>query len=242
MRGAASCRRYRATFSRAGRRRPSPARGRGRGQGARLRRRPKPQLLRALEPERRVGGGDDDAAAVEMRLHDRGEGGLRGGVERGRRLVEEPERPVGDEEAGERDAPLLPGRERARREIDHMGEADPRERRALASREDRRRARRPRRRGSRSRSARLSARRRGRDNAPVRRACARDRRRPAQSLRPRAAESRRARAAGSICRRRSALSRSAPSPRPTSNEKPGKQAPPAAFDRQVPRAQAHRSP
>ena len=58
------------------------------------------------------------------------EGGLRGGVERGRRLVEEPERAIGDEEAGKRDAPLLPGRERAHRKVDHMGEAEARERRA----------------------------------------------------------------------------------------------------------------
>ena len=55
---------------------------------------------------------------------------LRGGVERRRRLVEQPQRPMGDEEAGERDAPLLPGRERARGKVDHMGEADPGERRA----------------------------------------------------------------------------------------------------------------
>ncbi len=147
-----------------------------------------------------------------MNSHDRGEGGLGGGVERGRRLIEEPERPLSDKEPGERDAPLLPGRERARGKVDHMGEADPRERRAGSPRARAPpQARRPRRRGSRSRSARLSAHRRGRDNGPLRRACARDRRPPAQTLPPGQEESRRGRAEATICRRRWGLSRSAPS-------------------------------
>ena len=54
---------------------------------------------------------------------------MRGGVEGGGRLVEQPQRPMGHEKPCERDAPLLPGRERARGKIDHMREADPGERR-----------------------------------------------------------------------------------------------------------------
>ncbi len=77
-----------------------------------------------------MGRGDDDAAVAEIVLHDRGEGRLRRGVERGRRLVEQPERPAGDEQAGERDAALLSGGERAGRKVDHMREADARQRAA----------------------------------------------------------------------------------------------------------------
>ena len=77
-----------------------------------------------------MGRGDDDAAAGHEPSHDPGESGLRRDVEGGRRLVEQPHRPMGDEQPGERDAPLLPGRERAGGKIDDMGEADLRERRA----------------------------------------------------------------------------------------------------------------
>ena len=89
---------------------------------------PEPQLFRAFEPKRRVGCGDDDAAAAQVRLHDGRERGLGGGVERGRRLVEQPKRTVGDEKTGERHAPPLSGREQAGGEIDHMRQADPRQR------------------------------------------------------------------------------------------------------------------
>ena len=62
-----------------------------------------------------MGGGDDEAAAAQgasrMMAVKRG---LGGGVERGRRLVEQPERPVGDQEPGERDAPLSARRKAAR--------------------------------------------------------------------------------------------------------------------------------
>ena len=78
-----------------------------------------------------MGCGDDDAAAAQVRLHDGGERGLGCGVERRRRLVEQPQRAMGDEETGERHAAPLPGREQAGGKIDHMGEADPRQRGAL---------------------------------------------------------------------------------------------------------------
>ena len=64
--------------------------------------------------------GDKDSAALQMRPHDGGKRGLSGGVERGRRLVEQPERALGDKQASERHAPPLSGREQPRGEIDHM--------------------------------------------------------------------------------------------------------------------------
>ena len=73
-------------------------------------------------------GGDEDPAAFEMRPHDGGKRGLSGGVERGRRLVEQPKRALGDKQAGKRHAPPLSGREQPRRKIDHMGQAKRRKR------------------------------------------------------------------------------------------------------------------
>ena len=70
-----------------------------------------------------------------MRVHDPRKGGLSGGVERGRRLVEQPQRPMGDEKAGERDAPFLAGGEQARGKVDRMRKAEARQRRALARNE-----------------------------------------------------------------------------------------------------------
>ena len=58
---------------------PLPLAGEGWGEGKSIftsrapPHRPQPQLLRALEPERRVGCGDDDAAAAQVRPHDGGE-------------------------------------------------------------------------------------------------------------------------------------------------------------------------
>ena len=138
-----------------------PQRGKGfRLRAHRSRRRPRgcaePQLPRAVEPQRRVGRGDDDSAAAQARLHGRRESGLGGGVERGRRFVEQPKRAIGDEETGERHAPPLPGREQAGGEIDHMRETDLRQAPPLARRARiGRRAWRRRRRGSRPRSGRL---------------------------------------------------------------------------------------
>ena len=67
-----------------------------------------------------MSGGDEDPAVLEVRPHDRRQRGLSGNVERGRRLVEQPERALGDKQASERHAPPLSGREQSRGEIDHM--------------------------------------------------------------------------------------------------------------------------
>ena len=81
---------------------------------------PEPQLLCVRQSERRVGRGDKDSAVFQMCPHDGGKRALRGGVERGRRLVEQPERARGDKQASERHAPALSGGEQPRRKIDHM--------------------------------------------------------------------------------------------------------------------------
>ncbi len=57
-------------------------------------------------------GGDDGEPALSQMLADEvGEKRVSGGVEGGAGLVEQPERARGDEEAGQRQAPSLPGRE-----------------------------------------------------------------------------------------------------------------------------------
>ena len=84
--------------------------------------------MRAVEPQRRVGCGDDDPAAAQAPLHDGREGGLGRCVERGRRFVEQPKRAIGDEETGEGHPPPLPGREQPCGEVDHMRQADARQR------------------------------------------------------------------------------------------------------------------
>src|SRR6202020_2976299 len=90
--------------------------------------RAKPQLLRAVQSERRVDGGNKDPAAFEVRTHNGGKRDLSAGVERGRRLVEQPERTLGDKQASERDATPLSRREQPRREIDHMAQTERRKR------------------------------------------------------------------------------------------------------------------
>ena len=153
-----------------------------------------------------------------------GEGALRGGVERGRRLVEQPKRAAGDKQPCERDAALLPGREqRAGKSITWA-----RPTRASAARLAL--ARTVAAKHGRAQKARFSpavsapfTRPRGRDNAPVRRRCARRRRLRAQSRRLQAAESRQS------ARKRLDFpaplgpSRRAPRPRSTANESPAKQ-------------------
>ena len=83
---------------------------------------------------------------------------LRGGVERRRRLVEQPERPSGDEEPREGDAPFLARRRARARESRRHGRARPGERRDAPlrwrARHRRPQRRRPRRRDSRPPSAR----------------------------------------------------------------------------------------
>jgi hypothetical protein len=67
-----------------------------------------------------MNGGDEDAAAFEVRLHHGGERALSGDVERGRRLVEQPNWALGHKQTSKRDATPLSGREQPRRKIDHM--------------------------------------------------------------------------------------------------------------------------
>ena len=78
---------------------------------------PKPQsrLAARVEPDRSMGGGQDQPAAGEMRAHELGQHRLRRGVERGGRLVEQPDRPLDRDQAGEREAAALPGGEVAAR-------------------------------------------------------------------------------------------------------------------------------
>ncbi len=67
---------------------------------------------------------DNDSAVREMRGHDVVHQGLSAGVERGRRFVEQPDRPGRDAKFGERGAALLPGRKIGRRQMRDMGEAE----------------------------------------------------------------------------------------------------------------------
>ena len=60
---------------------------------------------------------------ARWRLEDLAQGLLGGGVEGGGRFVEEPERPVGDEQPGERHPAALPGREIGHGQARGMGEA-----------------------------------------------------------------------------------------------------------------------
>ena len=76
-----------------------------------------------------MGRSYDQAAGPEMLAHHSGEQALRSCVERGRGLVEQPQRPPRDEQPRERDSPLLARRQRAHRKIGDMGEAEPPERR-----------------------------------------------------------------------------------------------------------------
>ena len=71
--------------------------------------------------------GDDQSALGAMIAHGDGEFLARGAVERGQRLVEEPERPKGDEETRQRRAPLLAGGQHAERRASDMAKADDRE-------------------------------------------------------------------------------------------------------------------
>ena len=61
-----------------------------------------------------MGRGQDQPAAGEMGAHELGQHGLPHGVERGGRLIEQPDRPLDRNQAGERKAAALPGGEIAR--------------------------------------------------------------------------------------------------------------------------------
>ena len=164
---------------------------------------PAPPIRSSLrgDPERRMGRGDDHAAAGEMVAHQAGEQRLPGGVERRGRLVQQPDRPPHRQQAGDRQPPPLAGRQIRRRQMRGMAEPDRGE--AL------RRCRRPRRRenparttGFPARSAPVSARRDGRDSGPVRAGSVRPRRPPGRSIRLPAPAGPRSAAAARSCRRR----------------------------------------
>ena len=71
---------------------------------------------RRRKPERRVRRGDQDAAARQMAREDPREELGAGRVERGRRLVEDPQRPRQHREPREPDSPALSLRQHARRQ------------------------------------------------------------------------------------------------------------------------------
>ena len=68
------------------------------------------------------------AAAGEMRAHEIGQRALRRGIEGGRGFIEQPDRPWDGDEARERKAATLPGREVERRQAGEFRKADGRER------------------------------------------------------------------------------------------------------------------
>jgi len=71
-----------------------------------------------------VRGRQYEAAAREVLAHEPGELRLRGHVERGRRLVEEPKRPLDGDEARDGEAPPLAGRQIGGRQLRYAGEPD----------------------------------------------------------------------------------------------------------------------
>ncbi len=87
-------------------------------------RRSQPQFLGAVEADRGVGRRQDEAAAGAMGAHQVGQDRLRGGVERGGRLVEQPDRSGDRDHAREREPPALAGREIAGRQMRQPVEAD----------------------------------------------------------------------------------------------------------------------
>lgn len=68
--------------------------------------------------------GKRDAAARQMGGDEAGEHFLRSGIQRGRRLVEDPHRAPGDEELGHGHAALLAGGEIAEGQVHDAAEAD----------------------------------------------------------------------------------------------------------------------
>ena len=82
------------------------------------------QHRRALHPERQMRCGDDDAAAAEMRRHQRREFCLRRCIEPGGRFVEQPDRAAADQEFCDRRPPALAGGEVAVGQMADRAEAD----------------------------------------------------------------------------------------------------------------------
>ena len=86
------------------------------------------QFAGALEPDRPVRRGDDQAAAGKMRAHELGEASLRRCVERRGRLVQQPQRPRDGDQPGNRQPPPLPGRQIGCRQIGERVEVERRQR------------------------------------------------------------------------------------------------------------------
>ena len=75
-----------------------------------------------------MNGGDEDSAVFKVGPHDGGKRDLSGGVERSRRLVKQPQRALGDQEASKRHASSLARGKQPGREIDHVAQAKRRKR------------------------------------------------------------------------------------------------------------------
>ena len=88
-----------------------------------------PQFARAFEPDRAMGGGEDETALGEVPRHEGGERRLGSGVERGRRFIEQPERPFDGDQARDREPPPLAGGQIGGRQMGDGAKADGRERR-----------------------------------------------------------------------------------------------------------------
>jgi hypothetical protein len=82
------------------------------------------EFPRAVEPQRAVRCGQDDATAGEVRLHDFAEPHLRRGVERRGRLVKEPDRALDREQAGDRKTSPLASRKIGGRQVGQRIEPD----------------------------------------------------------------------------------------------------------------------
>src|SRR3569833_4304652 len=84
---------------------------------------PNPQFT-GLDAERPVGGGDDQSAAGEVLAHQRYKHRLTRSIERGGRLIQQPERPRRCEQPCQRQAAALTGRESGRRQLAGVAESD----------------------------------------------------------------------------------------------------------------------
>src|SRR6185503_7946384 len=85
---------------------------------------PQSQLLGPVEADRSMRRGQDQPAAGEMNAHELRQQGLAQGVERRGRLIEQPDRPLDRNQAGNRQAPALAGGEIARGQPGQSVETD----------------------------------------------------------------------------------------------------------------------
>ena len=75
-----------------------------------------------------MGGGHNEPAARQVLSHEAGKVGLGRNVERGGRLIEQPDRSLDGDQPGDREAAPLAGRQIGGRELCNAIEADRRER------------------------------------------------------------------------------------------------------------------